>query len=70
MNCPKCGSKDLYRDSVDVGIGIMYGPYGCDECGWSSDPKYDLSEEPKIDPSGYIVDQWGGLTPPMTGGVR
>jgi hypothetical protein len=39
--CPKCGTN---CDSVDVGVGIMYGPYGCPGCGWSEDSEYDLSE--------------------------
>lgn len=62
MNCPKCGEQDLWRDSVDVGIGIMYGPYGCPTCGWSEDPEWDISEGPKVE-NGYRIDQWGGATP-------
>lgn len=34
MNCPKCGD-DCWRDSADVGVGIIYGPYNCTYCGWS-----------------------------------
>ncbi len=63
MICPKCG-YEAYRDSVDVGVGIMYGPWGC-PCGWSESPEYDVSDGPKVDPeSGWRIDQWGGLTPP------
>jgi len=62
MDCPKCG-YDCYRDEVDVGVGIMYGPYGC-MCGWSEDPRYDSSEgesdEQKKHPD-YIVDSCGGM---------
>lgn len=67
MDCPKCGCKDLPRDGVDVGVGVMYGPYGCPECGWSEDGFYDCSEGPQIDENGWVKDQWGGLTPPKKG---
>jgi hypothetical protein len=42
MNCPKCNGQ-CHRDSVDIGVGVIHGPYGCEECGWSEDPEYDLS---------------------------
>ncbi len=62
MNCPKCGS-DCWREEVDVGVGVIFGPYGCPECGWSEDTYYDLSEgQDPIDERGYHKDQWGGLT--------
>ena len=63
MDCPICGTKNLRRDSVDIGIGIINGPYGCD-CGWSEDKKYDIRSGPKLTNSGYKIDQWGGFTPP------
>ena len=64
MNCPRCGAP-AWRDEADVGVGVMYGPYGC-PCGWSESPEYDLSETgPRLTESGYEVDQWGGLTPPQ-----
>jgi hypothetical protein len=28
MSCPKCGDR-CERDSVDVGVGVIRGPYGC-----------------------------------------
>jgi len=31
--CPECG-EGVDRESVDVGVGILNGPYGCFECGW------------------------------------
>lgn len=63
MNCPKCNCE-CDREEVDVGVGIIYGPYGCPQCGWSQDPEYDLSDgQSPIHESGYIKDQWGGLTP-------
>lgn len=62
--CPICG-EPTWRDSVDVGVGIMYGPYGC-PCGWSEDPAYDLRSGPRRTDKGYVIDQWGGLTPAHT----
>lgn len=35
--CPKCGGQ-TDQESVDVGVGVIYGPLGCIECGWSEDP--------------------------------
>lgn len=26
MNCPKCGTE-CHQDSVDVGVGVIHGPY-------------------------------------------
>ena len=63
MKCPKCDSSEVWRDSVDVGVGIMHGPYGCSGCGWSEDNKYDISEGQKYSESGCLLDQWGGLHP-------
>lgn len=63
MKCPKCGEM-CGRDEADVGVGIIYGPYGC-YCGWSESPEYDVSEGPRLDSAGNEIDQWGGLTPPQ-----
>lgn len=53
------------RDSVDVGVGIIHGPYGCEECGWSEDSEYDLSDEKDpLDEKGGAIDQHGGYHPP------
>lgn len=60
MDCPKCG-EGASRDSADVGVGVMHGPWGC-PCGWSESPEYDITAGPKVR-DGYRVDQWGGLTP-------
>lgn len=64
MKCPKCdGHCD--RDSVDVGVGIIHGPYGCEECAWSEDSEYDLSNgKDPIDEKGGVIDQYGGYHPP------
>jgi len=32
--CPNCGGG-CCRDEVDVGVGIIYGPWGCWSCRWS-----------------------------------
>lgn len=62
MNCPKCGEEDLYRDEVDVEVGIIYGPYGC-MCGWSENPHYDASNGPSPaqleESGGRYVDPYG-----------
>ncbi len=44
--CPHCGECALYRDDADVGVGIMYGPWGCSVCGWSADFRFDSSKGP------------------------
>lgn len=61
--CPKC-SEECWRESVDVEVGIIYGPWGCPACGWSEAPEYDCSEGPaKETDADYVADQFGGLTP-------
>lgn len=62
--CPKC-SGETYRDSVDVGVGVIYGPAGCIECGWSESESYDLSDgRDPVDEKGGAIDQFGGYHPP------
>lgn len=56
MDCPQCG-EECYRDEVDVGVGVIYGPWGC-YCGWSEYPVRQAEE----DHPGYYCDPWGGLT--------
>lgn len=34
--CPECGAPTT-RDAVDIGVGVMYGPAYCIDCGWSED---------------------------------
>ncbi len=66
MKCPKCGEQ-CHRDSVDVGVGVIHGPYGCPSCGWSEDSEYDLSEgKAAVDEKGGVIDQFGGYHPPSS----
>ena len=58
MDCPLCGERDLDRDSVDVGVGVIHGPYGC-QCGWSEDPKYNKHSS-DCEP---FTDVWGRFYP-------
>jgi hypothetical protein len=68
--CPKCGEQ-CERDSVDVGVGVMDGPYGCPGCGWSEAREYDLSEgKDPVDGKGGAVDQYGGYHPPGSSMAR
>lgn len=59
--CPACGGG-CCRESADVGIGIIYGPWGC-PCGWSEDERYNLLAGPKLTERGGMIDQYGGITP-------
>ncbi len=59
--CPKCGDA-VWRDSADVGVGIIYGPAGCPSCGWSEDKQYDMSEgssKANAEDSERWTDQFG-----------
>jgi len=64
MKCPKCG-EECHCDSVDVGVGVIHGPYGCPGCGWSEGSEYDLSEgQDPVDEKGGAIDQYGSYHPP------
>lgn len=58
--CPKCG-EECWRESADVGVGVIYGPYGCTACGWSEDPRYDCSEGPREENGGWVTPQGGWM---------
>lgn len=62
MDCPRCGEA-CERYDVDVGVGVIYGPWGC-ACGWSQAPEYDRSagssEAERANP-GFYVDSMGGM---------
>lgn len=63
MQCPKCKGA-CHRDSVDIGVGVIHGPFGCEECGWSENEKYDLSTgKNPVDEKGGAIDQYGGYHP-------
>jgi hypothetical protein len=62
--CPEC-KAECWRESCDVGVGVITGPWGCPECGWSEDDRYDLRNGPKKTDAGYTLDQFGGATPPQ-----
>lgn len=67
MKCPKCNAECI-RDEVDVGVGVMFGPWGC-MCGWSEDSRYDSSEGESTAQKEYpehIVDSRGGIIPRAT----
>ena len=38
MKCPDCGNEHLDRESVDIGVGTLEGPYSCPVCGWCEVP--------------------------------
>lgn len=62
-DCPNCGTR-CARDEVDVGVGIIAGPWGCPGCGWSEYSEYDLSEgADPVDDKGGAIDQYGGYHP-------
>lgn len=61
--CPRCEERELYRDSADVGVGIIYGPCGCPCCGWSESERYDLEFGGGLQENGSYLDPYGGLTP-------
>lgn len=63
MDCPKCG-EECWRDEVDVGVGTIYGPYGCPSCYWSERAEYDKSEgesAKQLENPEWHVDQWGRM---------
>lgn len=63
MNCPKCG-EECARDEADVGVGVIYGPWGCYYCGWSESSEYDCSQGPSVaqqEHPEFYVDQCGGM---------
>lgn len=64
MKCPACGSEECWREEVDVGVGIIHGPWGC-PCGWSESDEYNqLTGRGGVQPDGSYTDQYGSLYPP------
>jgi hypothetical protein len=58
MTCPHCGG-DCWHESVDVEVGVIHGPWGCSDCGWSEDPAYDCRSETRMDGEDRVFDQFG-----------
>lgn len=60
--CPNC-NDECYRDAVDVGVGTIYGPWGC-TCGWSEDARCDqITGSGGWQENGSYVDTAGNLYP-------
>jgi hypothetical protein len=59
--CPHClpEESDLDCESVDVGVGIIYGPWYCNACGWSELGTYE--ERQRNVPAGWYQDRGGNL---------
>ncbi len=64
MQCPRCGNSQMACDEIDFGVGVIQGPYWCDECGWYEGEAsaqlrawFDENEKAKIKPSLTEVDQ-------------
>lgn len=72
--CPHCGAPgaELWRDSANVGVGIIYGPWGCPQCGWSESEEYDQTRgvNRRPDARGGYKDQFGGYHPPGSSRAR
>lgn len=49
--CPVCGGC-IEHDAVDIGVGTMYGPAFCIDCGWSEGNEQD--ESPFDAPESYL----------------
>ena len=58
--CPHCGSS-CGRDEADVGVGVIHGPWGCGNCGWSEDPAYDSRGGLRMDGDDRVRDPFGGI---------
>lgn len=59
--CPRCGDT-CGRDEVDVGVGVIFGPYGCG-CGWSEHEEYDAEFGGGYQTGGGYLDPNGGFWP-------
>lgn len=57
-DCPHCG-EPCDREAVDVGVGVIHGPWGCGGCGWSEYPEYDSRKGVRRDGDARVFDQYG-----------
>jgi len=60
--CPHCGEQ-AQQDSVDVGVGVIFGPWGCSACGWSESEDYDGEFGGGVQVDGGYLDPMGNLYP-------
>ena len=56
MLCPKCNAE-CWRDEVEIGVGVQFGPWNCPECGWSEGAE---SDEMYIPDGFYFQDDLDG----------
>ena len=62
MMCPNCG-EECWRDEVNVGVGIICGPWGC-SCGWSEWEEYNqLTGRGGWQENGSYADTSGNIWP-------
>ena len=40
-SCPSCGSVDIHREEVDIGVGTQRGPLHCNRCGFDEQDEAD-----------------------------
>lgn len=57
-NCPHCATP-CDRESVDIGVGVLHGPWGCSNCGWSEFPEYDSRDGIRRSGEDRVFDQYG-----------
>ena len=58
QQCPKC-SAECWRDEVDIGVGVQYGPWRCSECGWG-----ERDDEPVVEEA--CSHEWEWITTPSS----
>lgn len=58
MDCPHCGEA-CNREEVDIEVGVIHGPWGCANCGWSENPEYDSRDGVRMDGEDRVFDQYG-----------
>ena len=44
MKCPECGAN-CWRDSVDVGVGVISDEWKCEVCDWTEDVGFPMDED-------------------------
>lgn len=52
VKCPKCGSGNIFREEVDIGVGVLYGPIHCHACDYDESAEMYglLDEQPSREP--------------------